>query len=138
MKSKRPRMLSYKETVRFHGHDGPFLALGYRLGKHLYRKLKPIGIMELHIVVTAKPRKPFTCLIDGLQCSTLATMGKGNIVLEKGHGKGCKVLVKRGKKTYTYKISQKALDLCLSADDLERASRRIFRSPAHALWHTMR
>ena len=79
MKHRRPRPLSYSETVRFHGHDGPFLALGYRLGKFLMRLLKPRGIMDLKITVKTKMKKPYTCILDGLQCATFATLGKGNL-----------------------------------------------------------
>jgi len=138
MKFKKPKILSYQETIRFHGHNGPFLALGYRLGRYLNEKLRPKGIMDLKITVKTRTEKPFTCIVDGLQCSTFATMGKRNIVVKKRYGKDIMVMIEKGPRSYTYKITKKALDICLCAEDLKKATRRILRSPGHALWQAIR
>ncbi len=138
MKFKKPKILSYQETIRFHGHNGPFLALGYKLGKYLNAKLRPKGIMDLKITVRTRIEKPFTCIIDGLQCSTFATIGKGNIVVKRGYAKDIRVMVEKGPRSCTYKITKKALDICLGAEDLDKASRRILRSHGHALWRAVR
>ncbi len=130
----KPKILNYKETVRFHGHNGPFLALGYKLGKHLIRRLRTKGIMDLKIMVKCKAAKPFTCLIDGLQCSTFATLGKGNINIRRCVRGDIAVLVKKGKRNYTYKITDRAMKLCLMATDLERAAVKILRAPPKDLW----
>jgi len=127
-------MLTYEDTIRFHGHDGPFLALGYKLGKHINDKHRPQGIMDMHIMVTVRPQKPYTCIIDGLQCSTIATTGKGNMKLRKAK-KRMYVVVKKGKKRYCYRITQKALDMCMGTDPLPTAARKILRTPAPVLWH---
>jgi formylmethanofuran dehydrogenase subunit E len=121
MRYKRQRHLTYKEAVRFHGHDGPFLALGYRLGIFLVKELKPEGIMGLRITVKTKIKKPYTCVLDGLQCSTFATCGKGNL-MTKSHGKqDILVSAKRTRKTVKYRMSPYAWDVCLHADDLHKA-----------------
>ena len=134
MKFHRPKILKYEDTIKFHGHDGPFLALGYKLGKYINERHKPKGIMNMHITVTVRPQKPYTCIIDGLQCSTMATMGKGNMKLRKGRGY-ISVVVKKGKKRYCYRITQKALDMCMGTDPLPTAARKILRTSAHELWH---
>ncbi len=135
---KKPKILSYQETVRFHGHNGPFLALGYKLGKYLNQRLKPKGIMDFHIVVKVKQRKPFTCLIDGLQCSTFATIGKGTMAIKETKGRDIIVIVAKNKRTYSYKITKKAMDICLTAEDLDKAAKRIFRTPTNDLWKMTR
>lgn len=134
MKFSRPKILSYKDTIRFHGHDGPFLALGYKLGKYINEMHKPQGIMDMRITVAVRPQKPYTCVIDGLQCSTMATMGKGNVKLKKGQQR-MSVTVKKAKKHYRYRITQKALDMCTGPDPLPTAARRILRTPPRELWH---
>lgn len=134
MKLKRPKILSYKETIRFHGHNGPFLAIGYKLGKYLNRKLRPRGIMDFKITVETRAKKPFTCVIDGLQCSTFATMGKGIMVVRETKGKDIIVVVEKNELTYRYRMTQKALDICLTAEDLDRAAKKILGSPLNDLW----
>jgi formylmethanofuran dehydrogenase subunit E len=136
MKFHRPKVLSYREVVRFHGHNGPFLALGYKLGKYINTRHKPEGIMGICIKVRIKPEKPFTCIIDGLQCSTFATYGKGNIQIDPHQKKKIIVHVEQKKMSCAYYITEKAMSLCWGQDDLERAAKRIFRTPGRDLWHT--
>jgi len=132
---EKPKILTYQQAIRFHGHNGPFLALGYKLGKYINEKHKPKGIMDFVITVRIKPEKPFTCIIDGLQCSTFATLGKGNMMVEKSRGKDITVFVIAGKRKYTYHITGKAMDICLGAGDLHKAARKIFRTPSSQLFN---
>jgi formylmethanofuran dehydrogenase subunit E len=134
MRYRKQRVLSYADAVRFHGHDGPFLAVGYRLGRFLTKALEPKGIMGLQIRVRTKIKKPYTCLIDGLQCSTFATIGKGNIAVVGNNKKNISVHVQCGRKTARFAMSTFAWDICLRAEDLEKAARKILRTPTHELW----
>ncbi len=68
-----------KEAERFHGHLGPWLVLGILAGEAALKKLKCKKYFGLSIRVWGASRKPKSCLIDGLQLSTGATYGKGNI-----------------------------------------------------------
>ena len=138
VKFSRPKKLSYQETIRFHGHNGPFLALGYKLGTFLTKKYKSRGIMDFTITVKTRPRKPFICLIDGLQCSTFATLGKGTMIVENCGSQNIVVSIKKGKKEYTYQISDEAMDTCLNADDLHKAAQKIFKTPSKNLWTILR
>jgi formylmethanofuran dehydrogenase subunit E len=90
--------------------------------------------MDFTITVKAKPKKPFTCLVDGLQCSTFATLGKGTMVFKGCNSQKIIVSIKKGKREYTYHISDKAMDMCLSADDLHKAAQKILRMPVTDLW----
>lgn len=134
MRYRRPKHLEYGETVRFHGHDGPLLALGYRLGKYLMKKLRPKGIMGLEITAELRRQKPYTCLLDGLQCSTFATLGKGNIKVKNVAREHIRISVKAGKRVLRLTITDRAQKICFSAHDLERAARRILRMPSAELW----
>jgi formylmethanofuran dehydrogenase subunit E len=131
---KRRRNLNYAETIVFHGHDGPFLALGYRLGKFIIKTMKPRGIMDLRIRVRTQVRKPYTCLLDGLQCSTSATLGKGNINIERFRSTGIAVNVTKGRVNRCFQVTRPAMEICVNANDLQKAARRILRMPITELW----
>lgn len=65
-----------KKAVEFHGHLGPFLVLGLRMGLVGLRELNVKG-GERKLQVTAKlPYSiPFSCTVDGLQIATKCTVG---------------------------------------------------------------
>ncbi len=72
-------MISLKEAKKFHGHLGPYLILGILSGELALKKLKCKKYFGLKVKVWGINKKPKSCLIDGLQLSTGATYGKGNI-----------------------------------------------------------
>lgn len=73
------RPLKLEDIERFHGHLGPFVLLGVRMGEHACGELKMPRFFDLTVVAECPDGPPHTCLIDGLQLSTGATMGKENI-----------------------------------------------------------
>lgn len=79
-----PEVLSDAAAIarlaQFHGHVGPYVVLGYRLGLHLLRRLGTPKY-ALDVEVTCYPRPPRTCLLDGLQLAAGCTMGKGDLRL---------------------------------------------------------
>ena len=83
----KPRTLS-EELLRgakgFHGHRGPFLILGLRIGLAALRLLDAEGWFDLKCRVRLPLRVPETCLLDGIQFSTGCTLGKRNIEVEEG------------------------------------------------------
>jgi formylmethanofuran dehydrogenase subunit E len=137
MKYKRPKKLSYREAVRFHGHDGPFLALGYRLGEYLVRELRPKGIMDLTITVKTRVKKPYTCLLDGLQCATFATLGKGNMVIKVVSRGAIVVHAQKGSRLKKYAMTEPAREICFTVRDLQKAARKILRTPVREMWRQL-
>ena len=65
----------------FHGHFGPYLALGLRLGEFALSALKARKHFGIKVTVHCPPQPPPSCMVDGLQISTGATYGKRNIEL---------------------------------------------------------
>ena len=61
----------------FHGHLGPYVILGYKMGKLALKKLKKID----KIIVYLPKNPPQSCLLDGLQLATNCTLGKNKIKL---------------------------------------------------------
>ncbi|MEO0078630.1 MAG: formylmethanofuran dehydrogenase subunit E family protein, partial [candidate division WOR-3 bacterium] len=70
---------------RFHGHIGPWLALGVRAGLRAWEKLG-VRYQDLVACVRCPDRTPYTCFLDGIQFSSGCTMGKGNIRHQAAEG----------------------------------------------------
>ncbi len=67
------------EAKKFHGHLGPYLVLGILAGEFALKRLRCKKYFGLEVRVWGTGKKPKSCFIDGLQLSTGATYGKGNI-----------------------------------------------------------
>jgi len=70
------------KTGEFHGHLGPWVTVGAMIGKDALEKLKTTGQWDVEVICWILPerqRQPFSCILDGLQTSSGATMGKRNI-----------------------------------------------------------
>ncbi|MFH0855251.1 MAG: formylmethanofuran dehydrogenase subunit E family protein [Candidatus Omnitrophota bacterium] len=89
---KMQEKINLKEAVKFHGHLGPYLVLGMLAGNLALRKAGANKHFGLKVLVYGADKRPKSCLIDGLQLSTGATYGKGNI--QKRPGKDIKIIIK--------------------------------------------
>lgn len=69
---------SIAELAAFHGHLGPYIVLGYRIGKYVRENFNddPFCIKaEIHCAGVP----PESCLADGVQLGSGCTLGKRNI-----------------------------------------------------------
>lgn len=86
---EEPKQRTYDSTleeraIEFHGHDGPYMIIGLRMGLTALEQLNCNGWFDLECEVRLKWNPPDSCVIDGIQSSTGCTMGKKNInVVEK-------------------------------------------------------
>jgi len=72
-----------REAVDFHGHLGPFLVIGVRMGLIGLRELKTTrGDPKLQATTLLKREVPFSCTIDGIQVTTQCTVGNGKLKLK--------------------------------------------------------
>jgi pyrimidine-specific ribonucleoside hydrolase len=67
-------------TDEFHGHLGVFSIVGAKMGIKA-RELFGVGPDMLEVMTYAGTRPPYSCLTDGIQVSTGATLGMGTIHL---------------------------------------------------------
>ncbi len=67
-------------TDEFHGHLGVFSIVGAKMGIRA-RELFGVGPDELEVLSYAGSKPPYSCLNDGIQVSTGATLGMGTISL---------------------------------------------------------
>lgn len=66
-----------KALKNFHGHLGPFVVVGLKIGK-LANKLIGKG-KGINAFVETGLKPPLSCIIDGIQFTTSCTLGKNNI-----------------------------------------------------------
>jgi len=88
----------------FHGHIGPYVLLGYKIGKLAVLKLKSRG-EKLNTQYFGPDKKPLTCLVDGLQIATGCTYGIGNIKIFRRVGLP-KIVFKTKKDKFVVKLKQ--------------------------------
>lgn len=67
-------------TDEFHGHLGVFSIVGVKMGIKA-RELFGMGVDMLEVTSYTGTKPPYSCLIDGIQVSTGATLGMGTIRL---------------------------------------------------------
>lgn len=84
MRVETPKQREWSQSLldraaEFHGHSGPFMVVGLRMGLAALRRLDARGWFDLGCRVSLRWRPPDSCVIDGIQSSTGCTMGKNNI-----------------------------------------------------------
>lgn len=67
-----------KTIERFHGHLGPYVVLGYRMGV-IANKLLGEDPFKKTVTILTGTKPPISCIIDGVQLSSRCTLGKGNL-----------------------------------------------------------
>ncbi|MGW8179042.1 MAG: formylmethanofuran dehydrogenase subunit E family protein [bacterium] len=68
----------------FHGHIGPYVVLGYKMGLMARDLLDSPGYFDLTVKVETPLIPPPSCLIDGIQLGSGCTTGKGNLMVVEG------------------------------------------------------
>ncbi|MCW4050142.1 MAG: formylmethanofuran dehydrogenase subunit E family protein [Candidatus Bathyarchaeota archaeon] len=97
-----------ERAIEFHGHDGPFMVIGLRMGLTALERLDCKGWFDLHCTVRLHWAPPDSCVIDGIQSSTGCTMGKRNIdVVEQ---EGVEAVFKSKDRTLTLTLRREVLD----------------------------
>ena len=75
-----------RDAQKLHGHLGPFLVIGVRMGAIAKRELSVADgeciCLRANVKVPLFP--PFSCLLDGIQASTSCTVGNQRLTIENG------------------------------------------------------
>jgi len=86
-----------KKAEEFHGHLGPFLTLGVRMGLIGIRELRVKRNEEkLRITAMLKYSVPFSCVIDGIQVATKCTIGNKKLRVKRSPGITARFELQRG------------------------------------------
>ncbi|MDH5816361.1 MAG: formylmethanofuran dehydrogenase subunit E family protein [Candidatus Nezhaarchaeota archaeon] len=117
--------LSLEEAIRFHGHLGPWLVIGYRCGELARRILKPNDHHDLICIIKIPAKTPFACSIDGVQASTSCTAGKMNIRVEESDDFEYIFTKHSSGETIKLKVRKEIVDKLTSTLSLEEAAKKI-------------
>lgn len=71
--------LLIERGTQFHGHLGPFLIAGIRMGLLALEILGSPGYFDVQAKAETGTAPPLSCLADGVQIGSGCTLGKGNI-----------------------------------------------------------
>ena len=67
-----------KKIEQFHGHLGPYVVIGYRMGKIANERLGEDPFSK-NVFIYTGTKPPLSCIVDGIQISSGCTLGKGNL-----------------------------------------------------------
>ena len=73
-----------EKATDFHGHLGPFLVIGVKMGNMAKRILNPNTGENNRLQATVKIPllTPFSCVLDGIQATTQCTVGNQKLKIE--------------------------------------------------------
>jgi len=89
LSEKHDLTLEIRNAEKLHGHLGPFLVIGVRMGS-LAKKILNINVEEsnkLRITARLPLFTPFSCIIDGIQATTQCTVGNQKLKIENSPAK---------------------------------------------------
>jgi formylmethanofuran dehydrogenase subunit E len=85
--------LAIDNAVRLHGHLGPFLVLGVRMGKLAKERLNSDKMECGNLTATVRTplSTPYSCVLDGIQTTTNCTVGNQRLRMENSQDEisGC-------------------------------------------------
>ena len=94
-----------RDAEKLHGHLGPFLVIGVRMGKIARRVLNAREEDKLRACARIPVLTPFSCILDGIQVTTSCTVGNQRLSVEDskeisvrfelGHDKAISICVRR-------------------------------------------
>jgi formylmethanofuran dehydrogenase subunit E len=108
----KPRKLTQEleeRATEFHGHDGPFMTIGLRMGVTALEMLDCKGWFGLNCEVRLNWAPPDSFVIDGIQSSTGCTMCKRNISVVEQPGVEA-VFTSRAGESIRIKLKQEVID----------------------------
>lgn len=95
----------------FHGHLGPYVVLGYRMGRYALELTGSEGHFDIAAEVHSPLEPPRSCFIDGVQLGSGCTLGKGNIEVHEYQGPAYVIFKPTQGKILTLRIRPEIPDL---------------------------
>jgi formylmethanofuran dehydrogenase subunit E len=113
MRVKTPKRRDWSDDIRdrgieFHGHGGPFMVLGIRMGLVALERLDAHGWFDLRCLAKLRWAPPDSCVLDGIQISSGCTMGKHNVYVEEQDGIAAEFA--KGERVLEIRLRQEILD----------------------------
>ncbi len=112
-----------ERAAKFHGHLGPYLVLGMKMGLLAKNKLDATPF-EIKAEIHTERKTPRSCILDGIQFTSGCTLGKGNIdVVESDEIFG---IFFKGESKFVIKIRKDILDTLKNISDMEEYAMILF------------
>lgn len=130
------------KAVEFHGHLGPFLTIGVRIGLIGLEKISTDRSESFTVMASLPHRVPFSCIIDGIQVSTNCTVGNQRLSLNdsphiqvvfKRNDKGQKVIVALNQATFE-KLKSQLLQNALRDEEVRELAWKVAEIPENELF----
>ena len=86
-----------KNIQNFHGHLGPYVVIGYKMGL-IANSILGKDSFSKNVTVWTGIKPPISCIIDGIQISSGCTLGKGNISINHENIPKAEFINKKGQK----------------------------------------
>jgi len=113
-----------KAATDLHGHFGPFLTLGLRIGLLGLRELgAKEGDTQLHVATMLEYVLPFSCMLDGIQTSTKCTIGNKRLTWKESKEFGAMFLLENSGQKVEVKVNSAVI---------QELSRRLDKKPSDA------
>jgi formylmethanofuran dehydrogenase subunit E len=139
--SEKQLETAVKEAVKLHGHKGPFLAIGVRVGAVARQILGFSGneVSGPNVTVRVPLRTPYSCILDGIQSTTQCTIGNGRLkVLDSSGEIVAKFHVQGSKKTLIVSIKTALINeiesALLKGTTNEELAAKIMSTPENELF----
>jgi len=111
-----------RAATDLHGHFGPFLALGVRMGLFGLRELSvQQGHTRLTATVMLEYVVPFSCILDGIQISTRCTVGNARLVWKESKEIGA---------IFQLSSSQQRVEVWVSPAVVHELKRKLAKKPS--------
>lgn len=140
-----PELASILEkAAKFHGHLGPFLAIGVRMGLIGLNRASVTKGYSLAVTASLPLRVPFSCIIDGLQVTTKCTTGNQKLSLKdsakiqaefKRKDNGQKIVVSLCQSMFE-KLKSQLLEGNLSVEEVRQLAWKVAAIPETELFVT--
>lgn len=116
----------------FHGHLGPWLVVGMRVGQAALERVDARKYFGVRVEVAVPPAPPVSCLVDGLQLGTGATTGKANLVVSRADSPRVRVINTETGRSATITFAEglpAKLAAWLKEEGDRAAARRVLEAP---------
>jgi formylmethanofuran dehydrogenase subunit E len=126
----------------FHGHLGPFLVIGVRMGLIGLRKIGKFTHGQLGIKASLPLHVPISCIIDGLQFTTRCTVGNQKLSIKDSSSiqatfkrgtdeKAVKIVLKESKFD---ELTSQLLDKAVLGDEVRELAWKVAALPENELF----
>jgi len=109
--------LLIENAAKLHGHLGPFLVIGVRMGDlaKRYLEVDDKSSRRLEVSIKTPLSTPFSCVIDGIQASTSCTVGNRKLKTENSTKEiTAHFKLQNSKKTFRISVNPRTAETLIS------------------------